>query len=186
MLNPSLKNGSLSAAMVIEENGAYRFTRCVTESEIVETAKTLLGRRILQTIVIESTQVAKDFFITQLSVLNAEVFCVAFLNTKHRVIACEKLFHGTLNTAQVYPREVVHRAMELNAAAVILAHNHPSGECTPSQSDLQITRALVEALQLFDIQILDHFVIAGGTVTSFAEQGLMNQISETVKHNGYR
>lgn len=179
MLLESLeKQGCFATGIVTEENGKYRFARGVTESEIVETAKTLLSRRVLQTIVIENVQIAQDFFITQLAALNAEVFCVAFLNTKHRVIACEQMFQGTLDIAPVYPREVVHRAVMLNAAAVIFAHNHPSGDATPSQADIQMTQQLVEALSLFDIHVLDHFVIGGADVVSFAQQGLLRSAVE--------
>lgn len=177
----SLDNCRLPAGIVARENGAYRFTRCVTESEIVETAKTLLSQRVLQTTLISDSQVAQDFFTTQLSALNCEVFCVAFLNNKHRVISCEQMFRGTLNSAHVYPREVVHRAVALNAAAVMFAHNHPSGDATPSQNDQDITQVLWEALSLFDIKVLDHFVIAGATVTSFAASGLMKKIIDQVK-----
>lgn len=183
MILELLENGCLPATMITEENGAYRFTRCVTESEIVETAKILLGRRVLQTPVIQDHQVAADFFMMQLSALNAEVFCVAFLNTKHRMIACEKMFQGSLSEASVYPRQVVHRAMVLNAAAVILAHNHPSGDATPSQADIQLTKQLIEVLNLFDIRVLDHLVIGGANVTSFAQQGLLQK---TTEKRGYR
>ena len=159
--------------VIHEQKGSYRFKRCVTESEIIDTARTLLSRRVLNTTFMKDSTVAKDFFITQISALNCEVFCVAFLNLKHRVIACEQMFRGTLNSAPVYPREVVHRALTLNAAAVMFAHNHPSGEGTPSKNDKMITKVLVEALGLFDIKVLDHFIVAGSIVTSFVEQGLL-------------
>ena len=106
----------LPDAVSIKEYGTYDFKRPVSEAEIVETAKALLSYRVLKTPVITNSQVAKDFFITQLSGLNCEVFCIAFLNTKHRIISCELMFRGTLNTANIYPREVVNRALALNAA----------------------------------------------------------------------
>ena len=172
--------------VIRERKGSYRFKRCVTESEIVDTAKTLLSRRVLKTTFMNDSTVAKDFFITQISALNCEVFCVAFLNLKHRVIACEQMFRGTLNESPVYPREVVHRALALNAAAVLFAHNHPSGEGTPSQSDWATTHVLMEALSLFNIKVLDHLVIAGSVAISFAEKGLLKQIAEKVEPRNYR
>jgi DNA repair protein RadC len=96
-----------------------------------------------------------------------------FLNTQHRVIAVEELFRGSLSQTSVYPREIVKRALAHNAAAVIFAHNHPSGEATPSQADRNLTRTLADALALVDVQVLDHFVVAPGASLSFAEQGML-------------
>ncbi len=106
-----------------------------------------------------------------------EVFCALFLDNRHRMLACEDLFHGTINTAVVHPREVVRRALELNAAAVIVAHNHPSGDPEPSQADCRLTCTLQQALALVDIRLLDHFVIGEGRPVSFAERGLLQPAS---------
>jgi len=95
----------------------------------------------------------------KLSGQEREVFAVLFLTTKHRLIGYEELFYGTIDGASVYPREVVKRALTLNAAAVIIAHNHPSGDATPSQADKKITIRLKDALALVDIRLLDHFVV---------------------------
>ncbi|MDA8225239.1 MAG: DNA repair protein RadC [Betaproteobacteria bacterium] len=100
-----------------------------------------------------------------------EVFCVIFLDSQHRVLVMEELFRGTLGQASVYPREVVKRALAHNAAALILAHNHPSGAATPSQADRALTDTLKQALALVDVRVLDHFVVAMHDVTSFAEHG---------------
>ncbi|MDO6706298.1 MULTISPECIES: DNA repair protein RadC [unclassified Photobacterium] len=100
-----------------------------------------------------------------------EVFYILFLDNQHRVIEGEVMFEGTIDAASVYPREVVKRSLELNAAAVILAHNHPSGVAEPSQADRRITRRISDALALVDIRILDHFVVGDGEVVSFAERG---------------
>lgn len=100
-----------------------------------------------------------------------EEFMVLFLDNQHRVICTECLFQGTIDAASVYPREVVKRALEHNAAALILAHNHPSGIAEPSQSDRRITRRITDALALVDIRILDHFVVGDGQTISFAERG---------------
>jgi DNA repair protein RadC len=102
-----------------------------------------------------------------------EVFACLFLDNRHRVIAAEELFRGTIDGASVHPREVVRRAIALNAAAVICAHNHPSGVAEPSAADVAITRRLSEALALIDVRVLDHFVIGDGTPLSMAERGLL-------------
>ncbi|MCP3703910.1 MAG: JAB domain-containing protein [Alteromonas sp.] len=100
-----------------------------------------------------------------------EAFFVLFLDNQHRVVSDEVLFEGTIDAASVYPREVVKRALHHNAAALILAHNHPSGVAEPSQADRRITRRLSDATALIDVRILDHFVIGDGEVVSFAERG---------------
>ncbi len=102
-----------------------------------------------------------------------EVFACLFLDNRHRVISFEELFHGTINGASVHPRQVVRRALAHNAAALILAHNHPSGVAEPSQADLHLTRRLNEALALIDVRVLDHIVIGDGETVSLAERGLL-------------
>jgi DNA repair protein RadC len=100
-----------------------------------------------------------------------EVFACVFLDNRHRVIACEELFRGSIDGASVHPREVVRRCLSHNAAAVIFAHNHPSGVAEPSQADRDITRHLQQALKLIEVRVLDHFIIGGGTPLSLAERG---------------
>ena len=100
-----------------------------------------------------------------------EVFCCVFLDAQHRVLATEELFRGTLTQTSVYPREVVKRALAHNAAALVIAHNHPSGVAEPSQADRQLTRHLAEALALVDVRVLDHFIVAGPSALSFREAG---------------
>jgi DNA repair protein RadC len=102
-----------------------------------------------------------------------EIFCCLFLDSQNALIRCEDLFQGTLDGAAVYPREVVNRALQLNAAAVILAHNHPSGVAEPSQADRRITERLQAALALLDIRVLDHIIVGAGQQFSFAERGLL-------------
>jgi DNA repair protein RadC len=102
-----------------------------------------------------------------------EVFAALYLDSQNRLLAADELFRGTLNQTAVYPREVVRRALEHNAAAVILAHNHPSGVAEPSQADRLLTEALRRALQQLDIPVLDHLIVAGGHTYSFAEHGLL-------------
>lgn len=102
-----------------------------------------------------------------------ESFVTLFLNVQNRLIAAEEMFRGTLTHSAVYPREIVKRALELNAAGAIFAHNHPSGLSEPSAADIQLTEHLKKALALVDIRVVDHFVIAGSTSASFAERGLL-------------
>ncbi len=115
----------------------------------------------------------KAYLSTQLRGYSYEVFACLFLDNQHRVIMLEEMFRGTIDSASVYPREVVKRALFHNAAAIIFAHNHPSGVNEPSQSDRQITEKLKQSLTLFDIRVLDHFIIGDGMPFSFAEHGLL-------------
>jgi DNA repair protein RadC len=113
------------------------------------------------------------FLSAELGNRTREAFCALFLDNRHRVIRFEILALGTLDSATVHPREVVKRVLELNAAAVILAHNHPSGVGEPSMADTNLTRRLSAALKLIDVRIVDHLIIAGQEVVSFADRGLL-------------
>ncbi len=115
----------------------------------------------------------RNFLMSELSGRDYEVFSCLFLDNKHRVIQFEELFYGTIDGASVYPREVVKRTLQHNAAALILAHNHPSGQAEPSEADISITQRLVDALELIDVRVLDHLVIGDGYCVSFIEKGLM-------------
>ena len=115
----------------------------------------------------------RDYLRSQLAALPHEVFACLYLDNQHRVIAFEELFRGTLDSASVYPREVVKRALAHNAAALILTHNHPSGVSEPSQADMLLTRRLKESLAMVDIRVLDHLVVGDGDPVSFAERGLL-------------
>ncbi len=116
---------------------------------------------------------AKNLLSAQLRHYQKEVFSALFLDNQHRVIQLENLFYGSLRQASVYPREVVKRALYHNSAALIIAHNHPSGSTKPSQADQQVTEQLQEALALIDVRLIDHIVIAGASAFSFAENGLL-------------
>jgi DNA repair protein RadC len=120
-----------------------------------------------------SPQSVREYLRISLMGRGHEVFMVLFLDAQHRLIEAEEMFRGTLTQTSVYPREVVKRSLYFNAAAVIFAHNHPSGVAQPSQADELLTRSLREALALVDIKVLDHFVIGGNAVMSFAERGLL-------------
>ena len=131
-------------------------------------AEDLKGRDCLT-----SPRAVRDLLRLKLAGLEHEVFMCLQLDAQHRVIAIEELFRGTLTQTSVYPREVVKAALRANAAAVIFAHNHPSGVAEPSHADEILTRSLKSALALVDVQVLDHFIVAGPRVLSFAERGLL-------------
>ena len=120
-----------------------------------------------------SPAITRDYLQAALRDRHHEVFCALMLDTRHRVISFEELFNGTIDSAQVHPRVVVERALGRRAAALIVAHNHPSGVAEPSQADLKITRRLSEALALVEIRLLDHFIVGDGEVVSLAERGLV-------------
>ena len=122
---------------------------------------------------LNSPGAVRDYLQLLLRGRQQEVFMVIFLDAQHRVMASEELFSGTLTQTSVYPREVVKRALYHNAAAVIFAHNHPSGVAEPSQSDRMLTDALKQALSLVDVRVLDHFIVAGSGCLSFAERGMV-------------
>lgn len=122
---------------------------------------------------LNSPRAVRDYLQLLLRARPQEVFVAIFLDAQHRVIASEELFQGTLTQTSVYPREVVKRALHHNAAALIFAHNHPSGVAEPSESDRVLTDALKQALQLVDVRVLDHFIVAGASCLSFAEKGML-------------
>lgn len=115
----------------------------------------------------------RDFLRLRLADYRNEIFGCLFLDNRHRIIAVRELFQGTIDGASVYPRVVVQQAMEVNAAAVVFFHNHPSGVAEPSHADEAITRRLKDALALVDVRVLDHFVVSAGESVSFAERGLL-------------
>lgn len=122
---------------------------------------------------LNAPEATRKFLLAQLRDRPYEVFCCLYLDNRHRLIAFEELFRGTLNGASVYPREVLRQTLFHNAAAVILAHNHPSGVLEPSQPDESITTRLRDALALVDVRVLDHFIVGDGNCFSFAEHGLL-------------
>ena len=139
----------------------------------IELSRRYLSERLQRETVFNSPQQVRDYLIARLAHLQREIFTVLFLDNQHRLIVCEDLFFGTIDGASVYPREVVKKCLQHNAAAVILAHNHPSGVAEPSLPDQQITQRLQSALSLMDIRVLDHLIVAGGQTVSFAERGLL-------------
>ncbi|GGY64049.1 RadC family protein [Pseudoduganella albidiflava] len=140
---------------------------------VIELARRAISDEMLSGESICSPQAAKQYLRLAMAGRPYESFHVLFLDVRNRLIAARELFRGTLTHTSVYPREVVREALTRNAASVMLAHNHPSGTPEPSEADMLLTRALVQALALVDIRILDHFVVAGHRVHSFAENGQM-------------
>lgn len=122
---------------------------------------------------VSSPEDTRSFLRLKLAHLEHEVFAVMFLDNRHQLIEYEELFRGTINGANVYPREVVKRALQLNAAALILAHNHPSGVTEPSQADEKITHRIKDACALVEIRVLDHIIVGLTESTSLAERGLI-------------
>jgi DNA repair protein RadC len=140
---------------------------------VLEMAKRHLLETLQRDTVLNSPDEVRNYLKARLRDFHREVFLCLFLDTQHRVICSEALFQGTIDASSVYPREVVHRALALNAAAVIFAHNHPSGIAEPSQADQRITIRLRDALALIDIRVLDHMIVGDGAVLSMAERGLL-------------
>lgn len=144
------------------------------ENYVISFASQIIEKRLRNRVEEDKTfthpSLAKDYLKMQLSELKSEVFSVLFLDNCHRFIAFERLFQGTIDGATVYPREVVKAALHHNAAAVILSHNHPSGNTNPSASDKTLTTRLTDALALVDVRVLDHIIVGDG-LYSFAENG---------------
>ncbi len=140
---------------------------------VLELARRTLGEELRSRSALTSPQAVRDYLRLALGGKEHEVFIALFLDAQHRVLVTEELFRGTLTQTSVYPREIVKAALKANAAAVIFAHNHPSGVAEPSQADELLTRQLKEALAMIDVKVLDHFIVAGRATLSFAERGLL-------------
>lgn len=145
----------------------------MTDDEIIGAALGILQERAKYGPPLTSPQATKDYLKLTLGGLEHEEFWAVWLNTQHQVIEVDRLFNGTLTQTSVYPREVVRRALAVNAGAVIFAHNHPSGTADPSGADGLITQTLKQALALVDVRVLDHFIIANVNLTSMAERGMI-------------
>lgn len=145
-----------------------------SEDQIIEMALEILAKRVkLHELTANSPAAVKQYLRIKLAALEHEVFGVLFVDVKHRLIEDAIMFTGTIDQASVYPREVAKKALKLNAAAIVIYHNHPSGDSTPSNADIRLTENLVEALQLIDVKVLDHIVVTVKETTSFAERGLI-------------
>jgi DNA repair protein RadC len=156
---------------VADTDGNYTFHVPASPEDIIELATVILEDWMSRGDVLDAPATTRRFLACRLGTEEREKFCVLFLDNRHRLICFEELFAGTIDGATVHPREVVKRALVLNAAAVIVAHNHPSGVPEPSESDRALTRRLKEALGLVDVRVLDHLVVGGAETVSFAERG---------------
>ncbi|QQB33101.1 DNA repair protein RadC [Achromobacter deleyi] len=150
--------------------GRYRLA---SVEQILEAAREAIDQKMQRGTEFSSPAVVKEYLHAKLAGFEHEVFAVLFLDTQHRLIEYTEMFRGTIDSASVHPREVVKEALRANAAAVILAHNHPSGHPEPSAADRALTRQLKAALELVDVRTLDHIIVAGSATTSFAERGLL-------------
>ncbi len=170
--------GSLGA-LLRAERGAFCAARGLGDARycVLQAALEVSRRNVFETMmqgdVLSSPEHVRHYLSLHLTGLGHEVFSGLFLDNRHRVIEYRELFRGTIDSAAVYPREVVKRCLSTNAAAVIFAHNHPSGVAEPSDTDVRLTRKLVDALALIDVRVLDHLIIGQGVQTSLAERGLM-------------
>lgn len=140
---------------------------------VLEMARRHLQEELVRGNALTSPDLTRRYLASQLRIHDFEVFACLLLDNQHRIIRFEELFRGTIDGASVYPREVVKKALAYNAAAVIFAHNHPSGVAEPSEADQHITQKLKQALSLVDIRVLDHFIVGDGDAFSFAEHGLL-------------
>ncbi|MCU8006729.1 DNA repair protein RadC [Shewanella sp. SM87] len=143
-----------------------------SDDVILASAANIIAERYVKKDAYTNPQATKDFLTYKLGGYEREVFAVMLLNNQHQLLEFKELFFGTLDAASVYPREVVKAVFAVNAATVIFAHNHPSGESEPSSADKHITKRLTDALALIDVRVLDHIVV-GRTPVSFAERGLL-------------
>ncbi|EPW8850009.1 JAB domain-containing protein [Pseudomonas aeruginosa] len=159
-----------AALMVRDSKGRYQ---PATADQILEAARQAIEQKMQRGASFTSPAAVKEYLCAKLAGFEHEVFAVLFLDTQHRLIEYAEMFQGTIDSAEVHPREVVKAALRLNAAAAIISHNHPSGNPEPSGADKVLTRQLREALALVDVRVLDHIIVAGSNATSFAERGLI-------------
>lgn len=166
----NLFNATLPEFAAIKGMGEAKYVQL---QAVLELCKRYLKEPCLRTTLFDSPDAVRNYLTMKLRGLGHEVFVVLYLDNQNRLIKDEVLFQGTINAASVYPREVVKAALKINAASLILAHNHPSGVAEPSQADRLITKKLQHALGLIDVQVLDHLIVAGPDCLSFAERGLI-------------
>jgi DNA repair protein RadC len=176
-LNVRSDRGSLSQ---IPETFSTNFvreaseSRCqVPDSEIIEAALRILAQRIARGPVLSSPRAAREYLTLRFGDVEQEVFAALYLDKRNKLIACEELFRGTLDGCSVHPRIVVKQALRHNAASLLVTHNHPSFDTTPSQADELITQRLKEALALIDVRLIDHIITGGGNSYSMGEHGLL-------------
>ncbi len=160
----------LPPAFILCESNTFEVREKITASDIIIAAQSILTQQCQRfPLVLDNVELAKKLAVLRLANLKSECFCVIFLDNQQKLIRFEKMFQGTINQAAVYPREIAKRAFELNAAAIILVHNHPSGDCTPSVADERSTLSMKTAFSLINIKVVDHLIVGGDQAYSFAE-----------------
>lgn len=159
-----------SSGMLAEEHGHYE---AVSDEAVIAAALRILSRQLVRGGVMGNPRIVREYFAMRFAGLEHEVFACLYLDARNRVIACEDLFRGTIDASIVHVREVVKQVLAHNAAAVIFAHNHPSGVPEPSWSDELITRRLKDVLAIIDVRVLDHLIVAGAAIESMAQRGLL-------------
>lgn len=157
----------------IDGAGSFRAGLTARERGVLDRALAIVGRVLAERPLMDAAGAAKDYMALQIGGEPIEHFCVAFLDSQHRVIAFERMFRGTVVQTSVYPAEVARAALLHGAAAVVLGHNHPSGNLQPSRADEALTAAVKAALRLLDVRVLDHVIVGGGSALSMAERGLV-------------
>lgn len=163
--------GQMKTGFALYVRGQRRRYKVANAEEILEAARAVVGERMQRGSSFSDPKTAREFFRDKLAGQEREVFAVAFLDTRHRLVEYRELFHGTIDGAEVHPREVAREAIRCNAAAVIVGHNHPSGSTEPSAADRVVTARLKQALALVDVRLLDHVVVGGLQTASLAERG---------------
>lgn len=161
---------------IVCDSAAALQRRGATEEDVdtVRRALEILGRQlVVKATLFDAPRIVQDYLRLRLAPMDCEVFGVLWLNAQNELLIAEEIFRGTLTQTSVYPREIVRRGLQINAAAAIVYHNHPSGQAEPSRADEFLTKTLKAALNLVDIRLLDHLVIGSDAVVSFAERGLM-------------
>jgi DNA repair protein RadC len=166
----SFQSCAAAALMVRDDAGTYRQAQ---PCEVLRAAQCLLAGQVRGRDVLSSPDEVKDFLRARLGALSHEVFAVLHLDAQHRVLDYAEMFRGTVAQTPVYPREIVKEALARNSAAVVLVHNHPSGSIEPSPADEELTRTLKDALALVDVRVLDHLIVGGPAILSFAQRGLI-------------
>ena len=166
-----LSFSSFDAALMVRDSQGHYLP--ATADQILDAARQAIEQKMQRGASFTSPVAVKEYLRAKLAGFEHEVFAVLFLDTQHCLIEYVEMFHGTIDSASVYPRELVKEALRLNAAAVIISHNHPSGSPEPSAADRALTQRLKEALALVDMRVLDHVVVAGSSTASFAERGLI-------------
>lgn len=163
----------METSIVRDLLGNYHLGRTITDADVLAAAERLLEQRLVRDACLSHPDDAARYLRLRLAKYPYEVFACVFLDNRHRVLACEELFRGSISSCSVPIREVVRRVLDHNAAAVILAHQHPSGASEPSQADIEITRELQQALRFVDCRVMDHFVCGATDHVSLAKRGLL-------------